>query len=345
MLCTSVKIARLILASVLLLFSTCLSAQVVDSGPTGRQNVLPVEGAGLLMTPDTITPLETLINRLDGNWEFIETGKGYWIGYTEDMFSIAAHGDAAVPELVSLFKSAKTKNGKFGAIYTLHLIGINREIIARWNENFVNAKARAALLSLMQEKEYAHDVMRLLMRDPWQSDLPYLFNIIATEKDNDIIWPVINVLKRYYIPGLPVNNEVPDTIAELTILLKPEDKKAVKYADSMEEFNSKIKAILKLYEDTFPDQIKVDKKLYQEELSKFYARGIKDKLHLQDFLEDLGIRRDDVFSYCSIGAKLEYYCKGNVLYFCTISTAREMLNKWWQSLSEQQKTEICLVLI
>jgi hypothetical protein len=108
----------IILIILALLVKTNLNAQLVDRAPTGEKNRLPVEGGGITMKIDSLTPLPELINKLNGSWEFIETGKAYWIGYTNDMFSIASHGDEAVPALANFFKTTKNKSGKIGAIYS-----------------------------------------------------------------------------------------------------------------------------------------------------------------------------------------------------------------------------------
>ena len=54
------------------LLSQCLLRQVLDVAPTGKQNVLPVEGGGVRMKIDSITPLNKSIDRLNDNWSFLE---------------------------------------------------------------------------------------------------------------------------------------------------------------------------------------------------------------------------------------------------------------------------------
>jgi hypothetical protein len=132
----------------LLLFLTSVSqsfSQITDVAPSGRQNYLAVEGGGWKMKIDTTTSLDSLIGGLSKNWQFIETGKMYWIGYTEDMYSIAARGDIAIQPLIDVLQNSSNSYAKYGAIYCLHLIGINRTIVGRFTEKFVNTKARAAL--------------------------------------------------------------------------------------------------------------------------------------------------------------------------------------------------------
>ena len=121
-------------------------SQVIDATPSSRQNYIAVEGGGWKVKIDTTISLDSLIGRLSKNWQFIEAGKMYWIGYTEDMYSIAARGDSAIQSLINVLQSSSNSYAKYGAIYCLHLIGINSTIEGRFYEKFVSPKARTALL-------------------------------------------------------------------------------------------------------------------------------------------------------------------------------------------------------
>ncbi|HTO15819.1 MAG TPA: hypothetical protein VLZ83_08610 [Edaphocola sp.] len=84
--------------------------QVFDVAPTVKHNILSVEGGGIQVETESLTPLNKLIERLNDNWNFVQTGKAYWIGYTEDMFSIASKGDLAIPALTDFFMNTKSRN-------------------------------------------------------------------------------------------------------------------------------------------------------------------------------------------------------------------------------------------
>lgn len=99
--------------------------------PKGKYAHRPTEGSGTEVPIDTVTALDTLIHRLKGKFPFVETGKAYFIGYTDDQFSIAAHGEAAIPALTHYIKTDADPLGKAGAIYALHLIGINSKVAGR----------------------------------------------------------------------------------------------------------------------------------------------------------------------------------------------------------------------
>jgi hypothetical protein len=198
-------------------YCTGISGQIenVPSNKKLRYH-LPQEGGGKTVIIDTITPLKSLIERLNKKWEFEFTGKGYWIGYTDDMFSIAAYKDSAIKQLLDFFDSTANLKGRIGVIYTLHLIGINCSIAGRFFEKFTNTHARDALLLLAQRKEYTSQVIQLLARDPWQTDLPVLVELLKKTTENAIL---NNALFRYIKEGVPFRENLPGTIDSMNILL------------------------------------------------------------------------------------------------------------------------------
>ncbi|MES2486450.1 MAG: hypothetical protein V4581_10970 [Bacteroidota bacterium] len=327
------KAVRIIVILCLIVFFNKISlyAQVIDRAPSGRQNFLPVEGGGIASEIDSLTPLNTLINKLNNEWDFNETGKAYWIGYTNDMFSIASHNDAAIPLLVNFFKSTQNKKGKTGALYTLHLIGINRTITGRFTEDFVNPIARVALLNLLEDEEFIGVIMELLKRDPWQSDIPRLFEIIRKNYNDSAVYPIINALERYRIERLPINNYIPDSINDLII-------RPVGDSTSIPDFTDNKKLALWFFEKKYPDSVKVEAALYADEISKYNGNEIIT-LDIKRFLSLLGIQKNSPFNYCRTGCKIQYYVENNKLHFCTIKTASQVLNKWWADLSSEAKAK------
>ncbi len=158
------KLFILILTS----FSLIARGQVADILPDNIENYRFFEGGSSRVPIDKKTPILTLINRLNSNWQFEETFKGYWIGYTDDMYSIAAHKNDAIRPLMDFIKYTKSYKSKLGALYCLHLIGIDSKIAGRFYEEFVNPKARQALLRLIYNPELTDHVISLLARDPWK---------------------------------------------------------------------------------------------------------------------------------------------------------------------------------
>lgn len=197
-------------------------AQVTDIPPNGKQNYRAVTGGSVKVNIDTVSSLMSLINKLDSNWEFVETGKMYWIGYTHDMYSIAAHKDSVIESLIEHFYSTKSKNGKYGVIYTLHLIGIESSIAGRFIEKFKNRKARGALLRLASDQQYRGTIISLLGRDPWKSDLPILVEFL--KQDNHCV-ELVNALFRYVYDSyktdnVPFRQDVSEDLDTLNIVLQ-----------------------------------------------------------------------------------------------------------------------------
>ncbi len=309
--------------------------QVLDVAPTGRQNILPVEGGGIRMKIDSTTPLNKLIDRLNGDWHFLETGKGYWIGYTEDMFSIASRGNESIQSLTDFFMTTQNKKGKIGAIYTLHLIGIDRQIVGRFYEKFINPAARAALLKLLYQPEFTYPIMELLMRDPWKSDVSYLFEILQSDVNEEACWPIVNALNRYKI-DLPITNNLSDSLRDLSIRLKVENENTLEYDF---DFSGQIKEALKKFKLQYPEKISVEEKLFDDDLSKYYKTKLSSNLSISNFLSSLGIERNNPFGYSEIGCKIQYFVDNGKLNFCTISTARQRLINWWMNLSVGEKAK------
>lgn len=318
------------------LLNQSLFGQTLDRAPTGKQNILPVEGGGIRMKTDSLTPLNKLIERLNANWNFLETGKGYWIGYTEDMFSIASRGNKAIPALSDFFRNTQSKKGKIGAIYTLHLIGIDRQIAGRFYETFVNPAARSALLKLLTQSKFTYSIMELLMRDPWKSDVPYLFKILQSGVNEETCWPIINALNRYKIFDLPITSNLPDSLQDLSIRLKVKNENTLEHHF---DFSGQIKEALKEFRFRYPEKVIIEEKLFDDDLSKYYKTKLSSTLSISNFLTSLGIDSNNPFGYSQIGCKIQYYIDNGKLYFCTINTARQRLVNWWNNLSVDEKNK------
>lgn len=195
--------------SALFLLAGLSHSKTLETLPAKKKYMRSVMGGGEPVTIDSHTPLGDLVERLNLDWELVFTGKSYWIGYTDDMYSIAAHGDAAIPLLLDLIKSNKSIIGSHGAILTLHLIGIDGTVTGRFHEEFKNPKARAALLSLIDNDLWRARAISLLARDPWKTDIPVLVRRLQQADFPDI--SVINALFRYVKTGFPFRQDISTT--------------------------------------------------------------------------------------------------------------------------------------
>lgn len=308
--------------------------QITDTLPVNSENYKVYEGGISKAFIDNKTPLKNLIERLNSNWRLEETGKGYWIGYTDDMYSIAAHKNAAIKPLLNFIKYAKNSHSKLGAVYCLHLIGIDSKIVGRFYEKFVNAKARQALLSLIYQPELTDLVISLLARDPWKTDLPKLTFYL---KHYPLNLTLINSLFRYEKEKAPFRQDINKNIDTLPVFLK--DSKGL----------HSIGTLVIVHKEKM-DDISVDSKSNTMLVSVyryFYANswnyslleknfnckgpqidsGICEELNQQ--LYDLLLLSEEkvsVFSYCDLKDRFHHYViNGRIIVICTPD---QSLERW-----------------
>lgn len=313
-----------ILIILFFLISSFCKAQVVDVAPSGNENIRAVEGGGERVTIDTKTPLNELINRLDKPWKFIETGKAYWIGYTDDMYSIANYKDKAIQSLINFIDTSKNKYARIGGLYTLHLIGINSTIVGRFIEDFSNSKARTALLRYLNEKDLNRTVTLLLMRDPWLSDLPELIKCLETEnKDGSNI---LNALYRYTFEGKPINQKITDTI------FAKEFKVATPgYAD-VETY-----ALIK-FQQELGESFLVDKDITEtEKWKKCKTNSSVNNAPEQILSFDFLALSDSMFSYCGSDTPVTYIYRNHQVEVIGTRKCRQVWLDWWSGLSAKDK--------
>ena len=311
-----------------------VKAQVVDIAPSGLENRIPVEGGSIKAIIDKTTPLNRLIAKFEQPWSFVETGKGYWIGYTDNMFSIAMYKEAAIAPLLQFIKTSKNLKAKVGAVYTLHLIGINRTIVGRFTENFTNLSARSALLQLLQYEELGPTVMELLVRAPWQSDVPKLFSALSGTAS---YWYIVNGLMHYNLfREVPIHQKIPKTLASTKIYF-PYSRIDVLEANF--DFEKQMRTDLKSIKSHNNSRIHVDGKLFAGDVwgnvrTKIDGEWV-DKgqwgITLENFLNSVtpGWRKQSLFSYGEIGNKIQYYVENNNIYICSPTTLKARLLNWW----------------
>ena len=103
------------------------------------------------------------------------------------------------------------------AVYCLHLIGINSTIVGRISEEFLNTQARDALLSIVGIEELTSEVVSLLARDPWESDLPTLRKTLREGSSN---LNLINALFQYEKQGFNFREDIPEDADSISVFLK-----------------------------------------------------------------------------------------------------------------------------
>jgi hypothetical protein len=294
---------------------------------------------------DTITQITTQIKNFESPWDFNETNDFGEIGYTNNMYSIAARGDSAIKPLLHFIETTNDNYAKIGAIYTIHLIGINRKTISRFGETFVDKKARETLLYLLKYNDLGGTIIKLLIRDPWLSDVPSLFSALNNERPTS--WYLVNGLLHYQITGIPLNSAIPEKIGNLTVNF-PTSYPDMRATDLGVEPESQ--EILHSIAALHNQNIKFDSSLFGAKLwSNMYypidGKLINNKwcIAIGDFLNKIAIPNNSFFglgvSYGFLGNKIYYYTNGKKVIICSASTAKEILLNWWTAQSKSYKQQ------
>jgi hypothetical protein len=274
---------------------------------------------------DAVVALPELLRRLSNDWQFVETGKGYWIGYTDDMYSIAAHGEAAIAPLLKLAKNAPSSHTRLGAVYSLHLIGIESHEAGRYIEQFKVLAARQALRSLLTDTTVGVTVGKLLMRDPWQSDIPLIFEALEKGGPND--WVLINLLQRYSLTGLPLQQAIPDDIGNEPLQIPPYQWKKGGVASQL-QVHSILQELVKLR----PRQIVLKKGVEQlrASVTTVFSEDMILSGHMGLCVRDFLYEMTEV-DYLRLGSQLFYFVEGRRVTVCGPTTARKRTLAWWQA--------------
>ncbi len=306
---------------------------------------IPREGGEIEIQIDSISSMNELISGLANDYDLYETGKAYWIGYNNRMFSIAVHSNRAIEPLMVYIDTIQTYYAKVAAVLTLHLIGINCDVKGRFSEDFQNENARNALLSLLRNKSIQHDVLLLLIRNPWMSDVPKLFEIL--QSDSSDCWTICNALTLYRLPDMPIKeknsdmDQIPNIFDDYHITIKKCHK-----SSNEQDFNSHL---LRKFGEKYPRQIHIEDTLFHYDFSNspllnYYScnddssydeekySGKKITVSLKDVL-----RTSSDINYTSIGNNFQYIVKENEIFIFSSMTAKKLWLNWWNNKNESYK--------
>jgi len=290
---------------------------------------------------DSITSLNELINKLQTEYNLNETGKAYWIGYTNLMYSIAIYSDKALNPLVNFIDTTQCVEAKKAACYTIHLIGINCKIAGRIYEEFRNVNARNALLNLLKDYELQHTIMELLIRDPWLSDIPRLFNILNNSGKD--CWTICNGLLRYDLKDIPIERNIPEHIEKLEIKIPKR-----RFGYSEQEFHY---LVLSEFRKNHNQNINIEDTVFNY---NFYLRPfIQDYYHFYGqnnstiiYAKGKGNATINVYKllqlssdidYCFLGNNVQYLMKNNKLHIISALTYKKIWLDWWNCKTETYK--------
>jgi len=290
---------------------------------------IPVEGGTYLVKVDETTPIADQVKALASHTAEIETGKMYWIGYNSQMLSIAARGDAALPDLVSLVKNSPDPKVRRAGILTIHLIGIDSDVAGRFYEDFKNRHAREALWDLMKVEGVTDEIADLLKRDPWPADVPAIMAALAQVKAD--CPDTLNALHRYHIEKCPIDTLANSGLGGFSVSYTL----PVRYTDR-DYLGLQIKALGRGVdvEPGLLDQIST--KAVYGNYAPVKWQGTFEKL--LETMKDL----NPPFDYIDPGRNIYYYAEGRAwdwspgakgakLHICSASTAKHRLLDWWKS--------------
>jgi hypothetical protein len=303
--------------------------------------------------PDTIVidksiSLDDLIIKLNKPWRWAETGADYWIGYTDDMFQIAYHKQAAIEPLINLIKSSDSLKTKTAALFTLHLIGINSTVVGRGVENFCDTLARKAILSFLDDNKLNRDIAFLLKRDPWPMDIPYLDYLAKPGKDYTY---VLSALRKYLldlnIENRPLFEDLPEEIYNKELTIKTDEP----------DYNHPIADLIAL-KNALGDRIEIDQEILN---SNKWIEGVKsfNKATKEDLIQFFSLEngtgkklKPRILDINSFGSDPGIYFSGwddsrfyysyhnNKLFIYSQNKARMILLEWWTFLPLEEKSQL-----
>jgi hypothetical protein len=287
---------------------------------------IPVEGGRIDMKLDSVTPLLELIPQLETKNKLHETGKAYWIGYNDLMFSIAVYSDRAIEPLVNFIDNTSSYESKFAALLTLHLIGIDCKIVGRFNEEFSNKRAREALIRLLAENDTLQtEIMLLLIRDPRESDIPKLFNRMDSLKTD--CWAITSALLRYDLKNIPVAQDLP-----VKLLMK---QVSFTNQDNFPN-NETLKKAFSEFSQKYSDLVVVEDTLYNYN----YQMPIRIGIDSNEISLAYMVRFCTLTDFCFIGPNFQYFYKDGKITFCSANTTKRLWLEWWNSQSSSYKDSL-----
>lgn len=303
---------------------------IVDGESYSSKNYKLFEGGSEKVKIDSTTNVNELILRLEDKWEFEFTGKGYLIGYTNLMFSIANHGEKTLDSLIKLYTQTKTKDGKWGALYTIYLIGIESKSAYSFKEDFKSTKARKALLFLLENEttaKYQKEIVKLLLRNPWEIDLEILFKKIEENKFES--WFLINALFRYGLESIPFNQEIPEPIASEKYLY---EKPASYYVKNDPFLSSFYKDYLKHLTTKFPNIIVIEESVFDNNLYGYPGSTNCGMEFYNSFILKSMVNLTHVISYANIAIdnEVQYYVEDEVIFVIDYESAKLRWLSWYR---------------
>lgn len=293
-----------------------------------RMAILPqkiTDHLGNTVNLDSQTPLDQLVKKLDSDWQFKLIDQAPQIGYPDLMYSIGVYRGRALPLLVNFARTNPSRHAKYGAVLSIHLIGIELKSNHEGKEKFINPQARKALIDLLSEPELQIQILQLLIRDPWPLDIPYLFKYLKT--DTPHAWGFVKALQAYNLYQRPVHQELP---APLDALECSPCKDS--FPDVKDEYQVYRLLTICALQQAAGNKFRVEEGLLKNsvdgDIRSMGCLGLpKGKF---EFLLDYLTTHFGV----ALGSKLEYFVEDGVVILCSMETARTRWLDWYHHKSQ-----------
>lgn len=340
-----VRMAQILVILLFAEYHLCFAQNIIDRAPSGRPNEVAVTGGSRRVEIETNVPLSALIQRLKGNWELEETGKAYWIGYTKDMYSIASYGEHAIAPLLEFIRNTSSDHAREGALLSLHLIGIKSRIVGRFNEEFSSKSIREVFYGFLEDGRLRDEVLLLLVRDPWPSDVPHLMKLLAEESDTNC-QPTVNALFRYALncpefggtlakdaSGARVFIVEGERTTDIGRLVVFTEERPNEDGDRINQLNSSDKDIVIQWR--LDGGRKVWKFVDPEAARKTFAAHFQSRDVCEVTYDAL--RKDDfTFRYCGLSDPFNFQVSGTNVFIIDPPAAKARWLEWWKKQSDQQ---------
>ncbi len=232
--------------------------------------------------------------------------------YTEAMRRLASFDSQALPMLVrEVDNEMNSRESRLAAVQAIHLIGIQGIVHVGAVENFRNKESRDCLLGFLKYKDLRLEVLRMLVRDPWRSDVPALLHVLATEEKQEDFWGVVKALQRYDIASRPVHQPIPADFPHVSTRFS--------FKSTEEYFDKAFRALRNAATDRLRILDLTDPLFGLERVSQGFRN-----CSIRSLLEDLTGSR-----FARLGNRLEYYVDENgIVVICDCGVARSRWMQW-----------------
>ena len=244
-------------------------------------------------------------------------------------------------------------------VLKVHPRTIERRIAGRYFEQFKSKNVRNEFYGLMDDPTLRDEIVLLLVRDPWQADVPRLLNLLEITED-DHCTALVNALFRYKLNNSQFGGKLPEDAKHAVVLLVLKDvvhelgnlyvftRETPAERGKLKPSNQKGKRINELLD--LDNQVIIQRREgglrvvwkfndVMVALEKFHQFGYHLDLH-HVVSEALRGAIDQNERYCDLGDSLNYNIEKINVYLISPAAAKSRWLKWWQDQSSTYKQSL-----